>query len=84
MHRYDDNARIRHVCKAGTWVWSACCQRVAHRDPPGFPHHRQIATSLRKKVDDTTFTLAFTDSSLREPKLGKGVVLGLEKPLAGG
>ncbi|KAL6777395.1 hypothetical protein ACKKBF_B21340 [Auxenochlorella protothecoides x Auxenochlorella symbiontica] len=43
-----------------------------------------IAASLRKKVDDTTFTFSFTDSSLKEPKLGKGVVLAVEKPLADG
>lgn len=48
--------------------------------PPPLP---QIATSLRKKVDDATLTFSFTDVSLKEPRLGKGVVLAVEKPLAG-
>lgn len=67
-----------------SWDGFRCAFPRSQPNPPTLPHFLcQIAASLRKKVDDATFTFSFTDSSLKEPKLGKGVVLAVEKPLAG-
>lgn len=78
---------VRHWGLGGA-PWNGCKICIAPfaflplPSPPA-PPLCQIAASLRKKVDDATFTLSFTDSSLKEPKLGKGVVVAVEKPLAG-
>jgi hypothetical protein len=43
-----------------------------------------VSTTLRRRLDDATLALTFTEASLREPTSGRGVVLAAEKPLADG
>jgi hypothetical protein len=42
-----------------------------------------VATLLKKKQGDATFSLQFSDATLRDPRSGKGLVVAAEKPLAG-
>lgn len=43
-----------------------------------------LLTVLKKRADDATLSLAFTDATLRDPRSLAGVVLTAEKPLGGG
>jgi len=42
-----------------------------------------IISILKKQQGDTTFTFAFSDASLRDPKTLTGMTVGVEKPLGG-
>lgn len=42
-----------------------------------------ITTILKKKRDDLTFSLQFSDASLKDPKGGQGILISAEKPLGG-
>ena len=42
-----------------------------------------VVTTLKKKLDDATLSLTFTEASLRDPKAAAGIVVSAEKPLGG-
>ena len=42
-----------------------------------------VVTTLKKKLDDATLSLTFTEASLRDPKAASGIVVSAEKPLGG-
>lgn len=42
-----------------------------------------IATTLKKKYDDTTLSFSFTDLTLKDPKRGQGIVAGVERRFTG-
>lgn len=42
-----------------------------------------FATSIKKKFDDVTLSLSFTDATLKTPSSGQGIIISADKPVGG-